>query len=90
MNKITQKWLDKEQSKIFDQKVHYFVASFSHWSTNKDMGKAIKQLRTSMGSGKSKVYVWLVPVPAETPYDIQGYAPQVEEAHLVAEINYDR
>jgi hypothetical protein len=54
------------------------------------MGKAIKRLRSAMGSGKSKVHVWLVPVPAETPYEIQGYAPQIEEAHLVAEIVYDR
>jgi len=90
VNKITQKWLNKEQGKILDNKVHYFAASFSHWVTDPDMGKAIKRLRSAMGSGKSKVHVWLVPVPAETPYEIQGYAPQIEEAHLVAEIVYDR
>jgi len=90
MNKRTEKWLNKEQGKIFDKKVHYFVASFSHWVTDSDMGQAIKKLRKVMGRGKSTAHVWLVPVPENTPYEIQGFAPQVEESHLVAELNYDR
>jgi len=90
MNKITQKWLNKEQELIVEKKVHYFCACFSHWSTDADMNKAMKKLRKATRAGKYAMHVWLVPLPEETTYDIQNYAPQVKGAHLIAEVNYGR
>ncbi len=78
-----------------DNEVHYFVASFSNWSSHKDLETCLKnQAQADRSMAKKRkgklvfppVTVFLVPHPAETHYGIRNYAPHDVDAFVIAEI----
>lgn len=90
MNKITQKWLKKEERLVIDKKVHYFVASVTTWSIDEDMQKAITKHKKATSYEKAPRWVFIVPKSIDTNYEIDMYQPIGVDAHLVAELSYDR
>jgi hypothetical protein len=53
---------------------HFFASSVAEWRTNTDMEKLIADMR-AVGYVFNLFYV---PVPADAPYKISMYTPQVE------------
>jgi adenosyl cobinamide kinase/adenosyl cobinamide phosphate guanylyltransferase len=90
MNKRTAHWLNKEGRLIMENKVHYFVSSITTWSTDEDMQKAITKHKKATSYEKMPRWVFIVPQPIHTEYEIEMYQPIGVDAHLVAELTYGR
>lgn len=68
----------------YDDNFHFYASSSLDWRCSQDLEKLIKEMR-----GLSKVYssrnitnphfwIFYIPAPIETPYEIVNYQPQYE------------
>jgi|15BtaG_2_1085339.scaffolds.fasta_scaffold12785_3 adenosyl cobinamide kinase/adenosyl cobinamide phosphate guanylyltransferase len=90
MNQRTKHWLNKEEQLVIDKKVHYFVSSVTTWSIDEDMQKAITKHKKATNHERTPRWVFIVPKPIDTNYEIDMYQPVGVDAHLVAELTYGR
>jgi hypothetical protein len=56
---------------------HYFAASATTWATTTPE-RNLQQLLKLMDKERLAYNLYLVPVPHDTPYDIEWFMPQVE------------
>lgn len=69
---------------------HFFVCSNMYWQTGTDLLEVLtRQAKLDKSAGAHQCAVYKVPLPADAPYEINYYAPQVEGAELVTIIEYD-
>jgi hypothetical protein len=63
---------------------HYLLTSLFTWQSGDDLHDLMKQ----MDKRKEGIYwVWYVPGPTDSEYEINFYQPQVEGAFVLAEVN---
>jgi hypothetical protein len=60
---------------------HFIAISYVRWRTTSET-RDIRELITMMESEKYPYYLWFVPLSADAPYEINGFAPEVEGAQL--------
>ena len=61
---------------------HFYMASFSTWVTTGKTYTFCDAMRL-MNKEWYPYAIWYVPLPPEADYDINFYAPQVPDAHIV-------
>ena len=62
---------------------HYLLVSLFTWEAGTDLHALMKQ----MDARKEGTYwVWYVPGPTDSAYDIEFYQPQVEGAFVLAQV----
>lgn len=72
-------------TKSSPQNFHYFVVSCYGWSANASLTTAINNLSIDGSLPKDiKANIYLVPVPADTPYTISWFEPQIKGATAIA------
>ena len=63
---------------------HFYASSVAEWKTGNDIEAVIKHMRQE----QFPFAVWYVPVPEDTPYRIEAYAPIVKGAVLIARYGF--
>ena len=63
---------------------HFYATSTAEWKTGNDIEAVIKHMRQE----RFPFAVWYVPVPEDTPYRIQAYAPVVKGAVLITRYGF--
>lgn len=63
-----------------DGDVHFFVSSVAEWHVGVDPTELIARMKRT-GFPFS---LWVVPTAVDAPYQIEGFAPQVEGAKRIA------
>lgn len=73
-------------TRYFEDEYHWYVTSAANWVTENrfHLSKAIRTLRKLDGKDWDFA-IWRVPGPADSEYEIDNYAPQVEGAEMVAD-----
>ena len=75
-----------ELNKIFDPdseyklNFHFYASSVATWRTNQNVEELIKDMKAEGYPFR----LWYVPLPDDAEYDIQWYAPKVEDAVAIA------
>jgi len=68
---------------------HYFVSSAANWTTDADLGRALKrQAKRDKADKIGRAWVFRVPLPPNAEYDINEYRPQVEGAEFLDYVTY--
>lgn len=65
---------------------HFLVTSFFEWQTGTDMHAMMKRFDKE----KQTYWVWYIPAPADSAYEINFYQPQVEGSILLQEVEYQK
>ena len=66
---------------------HYIAIDAFGWATSEDIDEAISKRQEDSGNDKIYLWVWEVPLPEDTGYEIGMYQPKVEGAVMVKELN---
>ena len=65
---------------------HFLVASIFEWQSGTDLHTIMKRFDKE----KQTYWVWYVPAPADTPYNIEFYQPQVEGSICLQEVEFNK
>ena len=65
---------------------HFLVTSVFEWQSGTDLHAIMKRFDKE----KHTYWVWYVPVPTDTPYDIEFYQPQVEGSIFLQEVEFNK
>ena len=64
----------------YDDNFHFYASSALDWRCSQDLEKLIKEMRALCKSKNHNFHFWVfyIPAPIETPYEIISYQPQYE------------
>ena len=65
-----------------NQAMHFYASSASTWATT-GPDRNLSELLELMNKEGLIYSLWMLPVPPDTPYSIEGYQPKVEGAQWV-------
>ena len=65
---------------------HFLLTSVFRWYASEDLHEAMKY----MDKQKATYWVWYVPCPKTSSYEINFYQPQVEVSFVLAQVEFDK
>jgi hypothetical protein len=70
-------------------KKHYLAIDFCGWATDEDRDKAMMKRAKDTGE-IATMYVYEIPLPEKSVYEIIGFQPRVPGAKLITTVNINR